>query len=477
MDHSYVPPFRRQQAVGDSGDSPHAQGASNNDSNQSTRHNGNRQGPRGYGRGGRGGYKRDFFQKQRPQVDQSDLYHLRDIQTYFWGSVDDSRDSRSSTFHDSKDRPEQLSHLLLFFGANPRWANDHIVFAKSKLALLPEYAAKKADNGEWETENKTHGSASVATDKLDDDAPRDPDTTVTQNEYSSETVAQADGSKPAEIQGLSPPAAETQDSLSDESGDGKGTTPNFSTDSAGRDVPHDTPISTPSPTVTTTRMKYTDIRKETETFPASNQSTASESHLKYTDIRTIPANEFYNKHEHGPPEPMFPAIAPIDYVPESPLPIAIFEEQRTPGLRTGGNNAQFAFKGWFKISRINILAPHSAELVRMLQQKWGRKDRFGHVLPSKPRDASAWNTSLAMEWAVIAFQLLEGEDAPPAPQIEKLPEPERPITKSVNEMLSDMRLNDDSGGAEKDEHATVKLDEEKVTAESTPGKNSSPTEK
>ncbi|TRX98612.1 hypothetical protein FHL15_000686 [Xylaria flabelliformis] len=452
MDHSYVPPFRRHQAVGDSGDASQAQGAPNNHSNQSIRHNGNRQGLRGYGRGGRGGYKRDFVQKQRSQVDQSDLYHLRDIQTYFWGSVDDSRDSRSSTFHDSKDRPEQLSHLLLFFGANPRWANDHIVFAKSKLALLPEYAAKKADNGEWGTENKTHGSASVATDRL---APRDQDATITHNAYRTETVVQADRSKPAETQGLSPPAAKKQNSLSDEPSDGKGATSNLSTDSAGRDGPHDTPISAPSPTVTTTRMKYTDIRKETEASPASNQSTASESYMKYTDIRTIPAKDFYNKHEHGPPEPVLPVIAPIDYVPESPLPIAIFEEQRTPGLRTGDNNIQFAFKGWFKISRINILAPHSAELVRMLQQKWGRKDRFGHILPSKPRDASAWSASLAMEWAVVAFQLLEGEDAPPAPHIEKLPEPERPITKSVNEILSDMRLNDDSGGAEKDEHYEI----------------------
>ncbi|KAI1742003.1 hypothetical protein F4680DRAFT_53224 [Xylaria scruposa] len=465
MDDSYVPPFRRHQAAGDSGDAPQAQNTPNN--HQSNRHNGNRQGSRGYGRGGRGGYKRDFFQKQRSQVDQADLYHLRDIQNYFWSSVDDARDSRSSTFHDSKDRPEQLSHLLLFFGANPRWANDHIVFAKSKLALLPEYAVKKAENGEWETENKTHESARVAKNGSEDDAPKGQDA----------AVAQADGPKPAEAQALSSPTAKKQNNSTDEPSDG--TVSNFPTDTAGRDVPHDTLISTPSPTVTTTRMKYTDIRKEeAEASSAPNQSTTSESRMKYTDVRTVPAKDFYSEHEHEHPEPVLPVIAPIDYVPKNPLPVAIFEEQRTQGFRTGGNNARFAFKGWFKISRINILAPHSAELVRMLQQKWARKDRFGNVLPSKPRDASAWSASLAVEWAVIAFQLLEGEDAPPAPQIEKLPEPERPITKSVNEMLSDMRLNDDSGGAEKDGHpAMVKPDEDKVTPESSPSKTSLASEK
>ncbi|KAI0551448.1 hypothetical protein F4679DRAFT_539331 [Xylaria curta] len=467
MGDNYVPPFRRHQAAaGDLGDAPQAQNTPNN--HQSNSHNGNRQGSRAYGRGGRGGYKRDFFQKQKSQVDQVDLYHLRDIQNYFWASVDDAGDSRSSTFHDSKDHPGQLSYLLLFFGANPRWVNDHIVFAKSKLSLLPEYTVKKAENGGWETEHKTHGNARVAKNGSNDDAPKGQDAAVAHNEHRSETVAQADGSKPAEAQGLSPP----QNNLTDEPSDG--IVFNFPTCSAGRDVPHDILISTPSPTVTTTRMKYPDIRKEeAEASLAPKQSTASEIRMKYTDIRTIPAKDFYSEHEHEHPEPVLPVITPIDYVPKNPLPVAIFEEKRTLGLRTGGHNARFAFKGWFRISRINLLAPHSAELVRMLQQKWARKDRHGNPLPSKPRDASAWSASLAVEWAVIAFQLLEGEDAPPAPKIEKLPEPERPITKSVNEMLSDMRLNEDSGGTEKNgHHAMVKLDEDKVTPESSMSKSS-----
>ncbi|KAI0458135.1 hypothetical protein F5B21DRAFT_40924 [Xylaria acuta] len=527
MDGSYVPPFRRHQAAGDSGNAPLAEDTPNDRSYQSTRHDGNRQGHRGYGRGGRGGYQRDFFQKQRSQADQPDLYHPRDIHNYFWGRVDDTQDSHSFTFHGSKDRPEQLSHLLLFIGANPRWANDHIVFAKSKLALLPEYAVKKAENGEWETEKKTYKSAGAATNGLEDGAPKDQGAIVVHSEHGSEIVTQADGSTSAEAHGLSSLPVKKQN---DEPSGGKDSTASISlADSAKKDdksqevkqeitqgydqVPaqdsntgtqelnpsnngeveqftsrdntkcekretqhasievegaadheaHDTPISTPSPTVTTRRLKYTDIRKEeAETPLPPNKVTTSESHMKDTDIRTIPANKFYREHERLPSDPVLPTIAPIDYVPTNPLPIAIFEQRQ----RTRGIHSRFAFKGWFKISRINILAPHSAELVRMLQQKWGRKDRFGNVLPSRPRDASAWNASLAMEWAVIAFQLLEGEDAPPAPQIEKLPEPERPITKGVNEMLSDMRLNDSSGDERKgDHHAMVKLDKDKVTRE------------
>ncbi|KAI1755659.1 hypothetical protein F4782DRAFT_363343 [Xylaria castorea] len=532
MDSNYVPPFRRHQAVGESGNSPQVEeNTPSNHPYRSNRHNGNRQGHRGYGRGGRGGHQRDFFQKQRSQVDQSDLYHLRDIHNYFWARKYDAEDSRSSTFHGSKDCPEKLSHLLLFFGANPRWANDHIVFAKSKLALLPEYAVKKAENGEWETAEKTHRSTRVATNGLDDGAPKDHDATVAHNEHRNEAVAQAGGSKPTELRGLSSPPTKKQNNLTDEPSDEKdNTTSVFLTNSAGGDdksqvkqeitqdcdqilaqdlttgaqelnssgndeveqfasgdntkyenqedhratvkvevvaehVAHDTPISTPSPTVSTTRMKYTDIRKEEEeTSPAPNKSTASESHTKYTDIRNVPANKFYGEHEPSPPETVFPAIAPIDYVPTNPTPIAVFEEQRTPGFRAGGILARFAFKGWFKISRINVLAPHSAELVRMLQQKWGRKDRFGNVIPSRPRNTSAWNASLAVEWAVVAFQLLEGEDAPSPPQIEKLPEPEQPVAKSVNEMLSDMRLNDGSRDGRKGDHnATVNPDEDKVT--------------
>ncbi|TGJ80563.1 hypothetical protein E0Z10_g8209 [Xylaria hypoxylon] len=516
MSGSYVPPFRRR-------DAPQAE-SSSDQSHQSTHHDnrgarGGRQGRRGSGRGGRGRPQRDFFNKQNPQVDQSDLYHEGDIHNYFWSSEDDARGSHSSTFRNSKDRPGELSHMLLFFGANPRWASDRIIFAKSKLTLLPEYAAKKAENGEWETEKKTHESTGEATKSVEDGAAEKQDAMVVPDEAGTEAVTQASGATFAEAQILSCPSAKKQNSGTDKSSVENDTTTSIDAlDSVnkdnecqikqehtqdGRQIPtqgsimgvqesgsptkpsddkrddftseestndgkqeeqhasvevegiadHEgqaTPIFISTSTMTASRLKYTDIRKEeAQLTPVPNQSTAAGSHMKHTDIRTIPANEFYRPSE---PESTFPAIAPIDYVPANPLPIAIFEEQWIPGFRSGGTRARFAFKGWFKISRVNILAPHSAELVRMLQQKWERKNRFGHVVPSRTRDTYAWNESLGREWAVIRFELLEGEGMPPPPQIEKLPEPKRPVdeTKNVNEMLSDMRLDDGNTGGGKE---------------------------
>ncbi|KAI0913471.1 hypothetical protein F4823DRAFT_42443 [Ustulina deusta] len=460
MGGSYVPPFRRRTA----GDAPPAEDAPN-ESHQSTRHN-NRaadggQGNRGYGRRGRGGYQKDF-KKQKPQVDQSDLYHQGDIHNYFWGS---EHDARSSTFHDSKDHPGELSHMLLFFGANPRWAIERIVFAKSHLTLLPEYAAKKAENREWETEMNVQKGAGEAVESVEGGAIESDDAIPTQDSTTG-VLDSSSSNRPGDD--------EADESTSGGNTNNEKREDQHATVKVEGTADHEgqaTPISTPPSTKTTSHLKYTDIRKEeAQITPAPNQSTAASSRMKYTDIRLIPAAEFYDEPFRSELEPTFPAITPIDYVPANPLPIAVFEERRIPGPRTEGPYHLFAFKGWFKISRVNVLAPHSAELVRMLQQKWERKDRFGNPLKSRARDASAWNASLAQEWAVVRFELLEGEDAPSPPQIEKLPEPERPVekengeTKSVNEMLSDMRLNDgnkDRRAAENlGEGATVKPAEE-----------------
>jgi hypothetical protein len=567
MDSSYVPPWRRRQAPsGESGDAPAAEHAPNDQLPQNNRYNnrgnnGRGRGHRGHGRGGRGGYRQDFFQRQNPQVDETDLYRQRDIDNHFWGEECSTRFSHSSTFHDSKDRPENLSYLLLFFGANPRWANDRIVFAKSKLSLLPEYAVKKAEKGEWETEKKmrqnataTSGSTEASTSE-DKDAAAATDKGVTnttsQNgraiSAEARTLSSAPGDKEKQSHGFDQSSAEPdtamitattaansdgkeqdfrvthehvlhgdcitaqdlsnrvqESNISDKNNEAEPPKENAEHGKEGQHTDKEVeevakketraiPISTPSPsTASASRSKYTDIRLEEAQAPAPASSTVSGNRMKYTDIRleevqaarspspstapssstkyndvrTIPANEFYD--EPSPAEPVFPAIAPIDYAPSRPAPIAVFEERKIPGLRTGGIHSRFAFKGWFRISRVNILAPHSAELVRMLQQKWERKDRFGNVIPTRNRDASAWNSSLAVEWAVIKFDVWDAEGAPPPPQIEKLPEPEGPVgdsgvSRGVNELLSDMRLNDGKLDTQKGENlaedAAVKPDE------------------
>ncbi|KAI5860672.1 hypothetical protein GGS23DRAFT_579741 [Durotheca rogersii] len=134
---------------------------------------------------------------------------------------------------------------------------------------------------------------------------------------------------------------------------------------------------------------------------------------------------------------LLPSIAPIDYTPTSSVPIAVFKEHRScyPSHGTTGG-ARFAFVGWYTATRVNILSPRSAELVRMLKQKWDRRDRFGNIISgeTRVRDTASWKTSLAQEWAVVKFEKLPGEGkgvgqaqaqaprlvAPSPPAIEKL---------------------------------------------------------
>ncbi|KIW01712.1 uncharacterized protein PV09_06889 [Verruconis gallopava] len=128
---------------------------------------------------------------------------------------------------------------------------------------------------------------------------------------------------------------------------------------------------------------------------------------------------------------------PIDIVPRDQMKIACFE-QRQWARRFEG----FIFTGYFTIQSITLLAPYSKALVQMLEQKWSLTAKEG-VVHTKKRRPEDWNKSLSYEWAVVKFAKLEGENVPPPPNIEKLPTQKRKSSgpeKSVNEMLSEMRL-------------------------------------
>ncbi|KAK7962561.1 uncharacterized protein PG986_003386 [Apiospora aurea] len=128
---------------------------------------------------------------------------------------------------------------------------------------------------------------------------------------------------------------------------------------------------------------------------------------------------------------------PLEFVPGQHAPIAVFEQTGT---------VEFRFAGWYSVARVSVLAPHSSDLVRMLQQKWERRDRWGNVV-TKKRDPSGWRTSLVHQWAVVKFEKLAPEVAPAAPTIEKLPplastsDSEKGV-KGVSELLNDLRLRD-----------------------------------
>ncbi|KAI7088871.1 hypothetical protein KC356_g2987 [Hortaea werneckii] len=112
----------------------------------------------------------------------------------------------------------------------------------------------------------------------------------------------------------------------------------------------------------------------------------------------------------------------------------------------------FNFEGWFKIERLAFLEPQSPELIRMLQQKWQKTDRFGNAVQRK-RDEKGWQESLSHKWAVIKFaEDQEAKQTRGTPNIERIEERDihKKPEKTVNEILAEMRL----GGGKQQHHGS-----------------------
>ncbi|KAF2160480.1 hypothetical protein M409DRAFT_29101 [Zasmidium cellare ATCC 36951] len=124
---------------------------------------------------------------------------------------------------------------------------------------------------------------------------------------------------------------------------------------------------------------------------------------------------------------------------EPRTPIAVFKH-----ARKGQVGRFLRFDGWYQIEKLAYLAPESPELVKMLEKKWNKTDRFGNARPQQ-RSEAQWRESLRHRWAVL--KLKKDEDAEKelgVPKIGRLPEldPESPkvAKKTVNEMLAEMRM-------------------------------------
>lgn len=113
-------------------------------------------------------------------------------------------------------------------------------------------------------------------------------------------------------------------------------------------------------------------------------------------------------------------------------PIAVFEQ-------VGSHKGRFEFAGYHQIARLAYLEPHSDELQRTLQQKFSRVDSHGNVI-QKQRSREAWFASMCHRWAVIKLQKMENAGIPD-PEIQVGAEESREPTKSVNELLREMRGN------------------------------------
>ncbi|KAL1627579.1 hypothetical protein SLS56_006300 [Neofusicoccum ribis] len=122
-------------------------------------------------------------------------------------------------------------------------------------------------------------------------------------------------------------------------------------------------------------------------------------------------------------------------------PVAVFEQV------AAGQAASFRFAGYHKIERLQYIEPRSADLVRMLDQKFSIPDRFSRV-KTQQRSPESWKRSLEHRWAVI--ELKKDEEAAknlPAPDVKiadvrekRNAGKEKTPQKSVNEMLKEMRL-------------------------------------
>ena len=86
----------------------------------------------------------------------------------------------------------------------------------------------------------------------------------------------------------------------------------------------------------------------------------------------------------------------------------------------------FLYDGARSIESITYLQPGSAELIKMLDMKFGPQ--------RKERTPESWQSSLSMKWAIVEMGELEECKNPMVP-LRKMKD-----EKSVNEMLQEMRV-------------------------------------
>ena len=115
---------------------------------------------------------------------------------------------------------------------------------------------------------------------------------------------------------------------------------------------------------------------------------------------------------------------------ENPITTSEFPLFKAYGKEVNQYNGQpqsFECHGWHHVSNITYLEPRSHELIEMLTEKWA----------DMPRDKNAWEQSLRMIWAAVTVEKVKGrEDEDPMAGWKPR------VTKSVNEMLMEMRLGD-----------------------------------
>lgn len=333
-------------------------------------------------------------------------FHLADIHDHYWdpqsegnGSCTRTHGTLNSSAHD----PEKLKYIVLFHDANPRWQSHGIIFAKTNLYILPGGKRFREDplsmggatrpepwgKSEHEMRDNTHDGETLA---------EEADALVNRN--------------PSQVSLVKENQASEKSRVSEEQ--------NFE---SYRQEPDEKE------------------RLSVETEKKRGASTKSDEHVgaSTNDQGHQPRIED-NRKPAPDPNPETP------YSPDLSLydtgPIAVFEQQGGRG-QSGG----FRFAGYHRIASLEYLAPHSRELLRLLEQKFTLTDRRGRVR-QKQRSEESWKSSLRHRWAVIQMEKdQEANDGLPPPKIEVRDKSVGDADgsspkKSVNELLREMRLKD-----------------------------------
>lgn len=342
-----------------------------------------------------------------------------------------------STLNGSAAEPDRLKYVVLFAGANPRWASDGIIFVKSCIHLLPGGDTFKGETG-------TGGGGALEKRR------------VTQRERVQ--GEQTDRGEPKVTAGEAA-AAFIEEQGKEVDGMEAGQPRSEEVKSGSREK--DEPAGEIGPNVESTQRVESNLKVETDPEPSSStnddiSTTDSIPAGAETTTEAKPPTEAdasHTREEKPHAEPSTPDGPRADAT--NPPPTQAPEQTHTPDLSTypvgpiavfeqmGSRKGRFRFVGHHRIARLQFLAPHSQAVLRMLEQKFSEVDRRGRVR-QKRRSRASWEESMRHRWAVVKLEVDDeayGGVPPPAIEDREVEVAAKdPEKVSVNELLKEMRL-------------------------------------
>lgn len=296
-----------------------------------------------------------------------------DIHKHYWAPQSNDGDDCSSppatlpivlshsTLNGSALDPDKLQYVMLFKDANPRWASDGIIFVKSSLHLLPGYEQAKDD----------YALSVIFTGSM--------------------------ASEKSNAQQFASPEGENLDD-GDNAMDCRGCSDKQNVSETVKDKLHPRKVESAEDGEKT--MKDLEKQKQSHVDTESNKSpTQLASHQVDSPKNTT--------NPEGDAEVTSTATHP-SYSPDLSQndtgPIAIFEQV------TKRQDGHFRSAGYYQITNLQYLPPQSADLYRMLEQKFSTIDRFGRW-KQNARSAASWNASMSFMWAVIKMERDEEANA------------------------------------------------------------------